>query len=241
MIAKFLLYVLYFLPFCFIGYSLPIETDIKASSFFVYPLEEIELKAALENNSYNWKIPSGHLLSKNGNSIIWSSTVKEGIYPIFLEGVAPCYILSFRPNSLVSREQFAYLISLFLPKKRDVENKDLNNISNDHWSNKALSLCMQRGIIQAYPDGSVDPFLHIKKIEAAKMLYEWKRNYYGNIEENNLLPKLVFSDLSQKNWVYSAVQHTIDILPPVSKYVYGVKEILAFKEAREIFNKLKSL
>ncbi|MFA5929004.1 MAG: hypothetical protein WC838_06890, partial [Candidatus Margulisiibacteriota bacterium] len=140
--------------------ALPLTSPIKASTFLTYPLEAITLKKPNSDQFTKWQTDYGYLNGiATANEISWTSTMREGVYPVKLANdtgrIDTAYILVRDPNSLVSREEFAYLLALFLPARTAVI--DDPEIKKDLWSLPALRTCVAYGIFSYQPGDPLTP------------------------------------------------------------------------------------
>ena len=220
--------------------ALSINQPILASTFLASPLEVIEIE--LNGSGYGhgpWKIDFGHALNLNNRSkISWASTVREGVYPIN-NGRMKTYILVGFPTSAISREEFAYLLSLFIPAKGFDWNAP--DLPTDHWSKPMLTTCLGAGIMQLYPDNTLRPFDPIRRVEAAKMLFEFKKSLNLPNNDSYLDSINALTDVTTKHWAAEAVGNTLMILPPLTPNNYGAADLLTFGQARQVFENLLRL
>jgi len=219
-------------------WALPVKGPLQASSFLLYPLEAVRVHVqGARRKSVAWDIPHGHILSRPDTpKIVWTPTVREGIYPI-TAGNRTVYIIVHQPSSPVSREEFAYILSLFLPEKRI--QTDLPDVPENHWSGPALLRCLAQGVFQLYPDGLLRPTTPIRREEAAKMLSQFKQVTQLPLTADPSVRRL--ADVPVKHWAFEAISQTLDILPPVDKDFYGITDMLTFGQARQIFRNLKTV
>jgi len=223
-----------------LAHALSINQPILASTFLASPLEVVEI----ELNGYRhgrgaWKIDFGHALNlSNRNKINWTSTVREGVYPI-ANGRMRTYILVGFPTSTISREEFAYLLSLFMPAISF--NWNAPDLSADHWSKPMLTTCLGAGIMQLYPNNTLRPFDPIRRVEAAKMLFEFINNLNLQNNDNYIDSINALRDVTAKHWAAEAVGNTLMILPPLDYNHYGAADLLTFGQARQVFENLRGL
>ncbi|MFH1428660.1 MAG: S-layer homology domain-containing protein [Candidatus Margulisiibacteriota bacterium] len=224
--------------------ALPINKPIVASTFLAYPLETITIRSSKPIGNAVWYAPHGHILSVPGtDNISWASTVREGVYPIILQQYSSItdnsYIIVHNASSTVSREEFAYLLALFLPPVITASESNIPDLPENHWAGPALHACEAYGILELYPDGLLRPYYPIKRTEAAKMLERFKQALGLPVITNAAAG--VFLDLSPKHWAYEAICQTIEILPPISNKKYGTIQTLSFAQARAVYDNLKTL
>ncbi|MFC1478929.1 hypothetical protein ACFL57_05680, partial [Candidatus Margulisiibacteriota bacterium] len=144
--------------------ALPINQPIVASTFLAYPLETITIQAyQTAEERPEWSIPHGHILSVPGTgNISWASTIREGVYPIILKQSSKAeetaYIMVHNSSSTVSREEFAYLLALFLPPVNIDKESNIPDLPDNHWAGPALKTCKAYEILKLYPDGLLRPY-----------------------------------------------------------------------------------
>ena len=119
---------------------------------------------------------------------------------------------SFRPNSPITRGEFATISSRFYDAVYN--GKDLFNDISESWSRDCINRAANAGIIKGYDDGSFRPQNNITREEAMTIM---NRVLLRKPDEAHFLPDMhVWPDNVKGTWYYADVQeatnsHTYDM------------------------------
>lgn len=129
----------------------------------------------------------------NAISTLYNSGVVDG-YP---DG-------SFRPNSPITRAEFAVIATRFYDVASEYDTDAFNDIS-EHWARNYINHAAELGIISGYEDGSYHPSANIIRAEAMQLV--------NNVLErtphkDSLLPDMLtwVDNMNTEMWYYAAVQ-----------------------------------
>jgi hypothetical protein len=218
--------------------ALPLNMPIEPENVIISPRQTTIISRSVSLDiqvTASW----GQLIVSEASIINWYAPGRAGVYPMSVNARGEkqdLHLLVFEPEQWVSREAFAYILSLFLPAG---PAKNVPDLSPGHWSRPALARCLELGVIRRYPDGRLWPFAPIRRIEAAKMLEDFLR-VLNRLSDSKVALK-EFGDLSERHWGYQAVQNSLEILKPKTAELYRPNDCLTYKEAGAIFRALRLL
>ncbi len=136
---------------------------------------------------------SGNSWYNNAISTLYKSGVVDG-YP---DG-------SFRPNSPITRAEFAVVATRFYEASGEYDSDAFSDISG-HWACDYINHAAELGIVDGYEDGSYHPAANIIRAEAMQLV----NNVLGRSPKTDGLLPDMFSWLDNMNtemWYYAAVQ-----------------------------------
>lgn len=112
---------------------------------------------------------------------------------------------SFRPNSFVSRAEFAAICSRLADVQTIREKTDFNDIRS-HWAEKEITLCEKNGWLTGYEDNTFRPDSSITRAEAVMVVNRILHRLPERVEDMRE-GMAVWSDNSDKRaWYYIAIQ-----------------------------------
>ena len=77
----------------------------------------------------------------------------------------------FRPDSPVTRAEFAVLMCNAFPDSPRVKNAiSFQDVSGNHWASKAIQTASEKGFFAGYPDGTFKPDRSIPRVQAIVVL-----------------------------------------------------------------------
>lgn len=96
------------------------------------------------------------------------------INTIYSYGLMKGYGGYFRPKDYITREEVAVSLYRALNGYAVKNQKYFYDLSEDRWSKQYIDFCVQRGILNGFPDGSFKPYKEITREEIAKILVNLK-------------------------------------------------------------------
>ncbi len=122
----------------------------------------------------------------------------------------------FRPNSGLTRAEFATLISKFIFLEGAEKSERFKDVDGTYWANKYIASVKKMGIMRGYPDGSFMPEKLVTRGEVANIVNKilQRQADVSFIDKSNQLKK--YSD--DKHWAY------YDIQMASNSYKYELKD-----------------
>lgn len=115
---------------------------------------------------------------------------------------------SFRPDTNITRAEFAQMISGFIsagyPGSASANLKDIKG----HWAQDAIDKVFGKKVVQGYPDGSFKPDNELTRAEAVTILNAvfGRTTTYSSINTvSNRTQLKEFLDVSSSDWFYYQV------------------------------------
>ncbi len=105
----------------------------------------------------------------------------------------------FLPEDGFTRAQAATVLCRFLNLSGDVISSQFPDMKN-HWAEREISLVLQHGLMEGYPDGSFQPNRAVTREEMAVILQRILQYEYGVSKD-----KAPFSDVEQDRWSYDEI------------------------------------
>lgn len=120
---------------------------------------------------------------------------------------------TFRPDSMVTRAQFATMLiqamkAKGLPVGTYTGSNPFSDISRSHWAYSNITMAYRLGILQGYPNGSFKPNQPLKRAEMAVMvaraqnalLYKRSHSSYGDVPTSHWASPAIEA-LTSRGWL----------------------------------------
>lgn len=111
---------------------------------------------------------------------------------------------TFKPNSPISRAEFAAIASRFDQLKTGL-SLPFNDVGADHWAYDVIASAADKGWVNGYPDGSFKPENKITRAEVVsttnRMLNRYADLAFAKSHKTELAP---MRDMDESHWAYGA-------------------------------------
>lgn len=111
---------------------------------------------------------------------------------------------TFKPNSPISRAEFAAIASRFDQLKTGL-SLPFNDVGADHWAYDVIASAANKGWVNGYPDGSFKPENKITRAEVVsttnRMLNRYADLAFAKSHKTELAP---MRDMDESHWAYGA-------------------------------------